>query len=166
MVDCYVGMGGNFSETLAAMRCCVAELKKEFTQFKLSRLYRTTPVSQMPQAPYLNAVCRFQTELAVELLWQKLQILEKSMGKERKPKDAPRLIDLDLLFYGSLVTATREWVIPHPRWHERLFVLAPLADVTEELPLEGGGRLCELLSRFSNPHQESVALQNEWISYA
>lgn len=163
MVDCYVGMGGNLEGTLQTMRQIVALLKakKEIENLQLSRLYRTSAVSPIPQPAYLNAVCRFQTELSVTQLWQILCSLEKNMGKQPKAKEMPRLIDLDLLFYGSLVQQTEEWIIPHPKWHERLFVLAPLADVTEKLPLQDGMGIAEVLKCFSNPHREQVKLLEE-----
>ena len=163
MVDCYVGMGGNFTDTLTVMRQVIIRLKseKEISQFQLSRLYRTTPVSSISQPLYLNAVCRFHTQLPLEKLWALLQNLEKVMGKKPKPKNVSRLIDLDLLFYGSLVVETNEWVIPHPRWHERLFVLAPLSDVTEKIPIGEGLCLKKMLERFTNPYQEKIYIYKQ-----
>ena len=164
MVDCYVGLGGNFKNTLPVIKQVVSALKseKKIEQFTLSRLYRTTPVNSAPP-DYLNAVCRFQTQLPLTQLWQLLQTLEKKMGKREKPKDFPRLIDLDLLFYGSLVLTTEELTIPHPRWHERLFVLAPLADVTDILPIEGGIAIKALLQEFPDSNKEKIFVLNESI---
>jgi len=168
MVDCYVGMGGNLAGTLLVMQQITSQLqsKKEIEHLRVSRLYRTSPVSPIPQSYYLNAVCRFQTQLSVADLFILLGMLETTMGKIPKAKEAPRLIDLDLLFYGSLVEKTAEWTLPHPKWHERLFVLAPLADVTEQLPLEGNVKIAELLQRFSNPHQEQVIVLQERLENA
>ncbi|HEY4832673.1 MAG TPA: 2-amino-4-hydroxy-6-hydroxymethyldihydropteridine diphosphokinase [Waddliaceae bacterium] len=160
MVDCFVGLGGNFADTFKVMQKVAFRLKHEdgIEEFKLSRIYRTSPVSPIQQPFYLNAVCRFQTDIQVNALGQILQALEMSMGKKPKPKNHPRLIDLDLLFYGSLISKTEEWIIPHPRWHERLFVLVPLADVTEELPIVGKVRVKELLKRFTNPYNEKIGI--------
>jgi 2-amino-4-hydroxy-6-hydroxymethyldihydropteridine diphosphokinase len=165
MIDCYVGMGGNQEGTLGALRHAVAHLKQEkgIKQLTLSRLYHTRPVSPIKQPFYLNAACRFQTSLSLSALWQLLQRLERAAGKTPKPKESPRLIDLDLLFYGSLISVTKELVIPHPRWHERLFVLAPLADVTHTLPVGGGISIKEIFKLFSNPHQERVTLLQETL---
>lgn len=165
MVDCYVGMGGNFTNTPSVMHEVVEQLKsqKELKHFTLSRFYRTTAVSPVPQPDYLNAVCRFQTDLSLSALWQRLTTLELEMGKKEKPKNQPRLIDLDLLFYGSLISMTEEVAVPHPRWHERLFVLAPLADVTDILPIEGGISIHALLKRFSNPNHEKIYLYEDCL---
>lgn len=165
MVDCYIGMGGNFTKTFLVMRQVVVSLKnnKEIKKLKTSRLYRTTPVSMLAQPPYLNAVLRFETQMPIEKLWQLLCELEKSMGKKPKPKTHPRLIDLDLLFYGSLVSKTDTLTIPHPHWHDRLFVLAPLADVTDKIPLEETVCVQELLSNFTNPHHEKIFVLKEGI---
>jgi 2-amino-4-hydroxy-6-hydroxymethyldihydropteridine diphosphokinase len=168
MVDCYVGMGGNFLSTLSAMRQAATELKatQGLKQLAFSRVYQTKPVSSLLQPPYLNAVCRFQTELSIENVWNMLTAIESRLGKKPKPKDSPRLIDLDLLFYGPLVKMTADLIIPHPRWHERLFVLAPLADVTQAIPIENIS-IEELVARFKNPHQETISLfSKQWEEHA
>jgi 2-amino-4-hydroxy-6-hydroxymethyldihydropteridine diphosphokinase len=160
MVDCYVGIGGNFAGTFAAIERVAFQLRNTEGMEKLilSPIYRTTPVSRVEQSFYLNAVCRFQTHLSVHSLWYLLQALEIRLGKKKKPKESPRLIDLDLLFYGSLVATTEEWTIPHPRWQERLFVLVPLADVTDALPIPDAPSPAELLKSFTNPYNEKVVL--------
>ena len=67
-------------------------------------------------------------------LWEVMQSFERRIGKIPKPKNAPRLIDLDLLFYGGEMIYSPTLIVPHPRWHERLFVIAPLADLVDTLP--------------------------------
>lgn len=161
MVDCYVGMGGNQAGTLQVMRQCAVCLKSWFDNVQVSSLYRTSPVSSLPQPDFLNAVCKFQTQLCVDEVWQMLSMLEKILGKLPKQKEEPRLIDLDLLFYGSLRQSNESLTLPHPKWQERLFVLKPLADVTEALPLEGEIKVAELLKLFSNPHRETVVQLKE-----
>lgn len=160
MIECYVGLGGNFQKTLWAIKHVIAHLKKNvhIKKFKVSKLYRTSAVSDIPQEDYLNAVCRFETDLTLDALWEMLCSLERALGKKDKPKNAPRLIDLDLLFYGSTVTENEKLTVPHPRWHERLFVLMPLSDVTEEVPVSGGLSVKQLLERFLNPHQEKISV--------
>ncbi len=83
-----------------------------------------------------------------------MQEIESELEKVPKSKNAPRLIDLDLLFFGDTVYDSPELILPHPKWHERLFVLVPLADVTDTLPL--GIDMGELLKKFLNPHNEQV----------
>lgn len=118
--------------------------------FRSSSLYRTTPVSPLPQPDYINAVCCFVTSLSAESLFDFLQQLEKLLGKQAKHRDAPRSIDLDLLFYGHHTYHSEHLIVPHPRWQERLFVLRPLADLTDDFDIENK------LRSFPNPNQEQV----------
>ncbi len=128
-----------------------------------SQLYSTTPVSDIPQADYINAVIRFQTQLSIEELHTRLKAIEVLFGKkERKIKNAPRFLDIDILFYGEEVIETQELSIPHPRWKERLFVVRPLRDIISHLsvPTARGvvvvdlNKLCEELQRLYNHYVE------------
>lgn len=83
-----------------------------------------------------------------------------------KPKEAPRLIDIDLLFYGDTVLYSPELVVPHPRWHERLFVLAPLSDLVDTIKLPFAISISELKSKFLNPHRESVIALDLALPYS
>lgn len=163
MVDVYIALGGNQPNTLNTMRQVIAGLKKcrGIAHFAYSRLYQTSPVSSIPQPDYLNAVCRFETQLPLEGLWDTLQNLEREVGKIPKSKESPRLIDIDLLFYGTEVGVFNDLIIPHPKWSERLFVLKPLADVTFKTPL--GIDVNEIMKRFGNPHQEQITLSSKGL---
>ncbi len=161
MIDAYIALGGNLAGTLRTMQQIVERLKgvQGIEELTSSKLYRTSPVSRIPQPDYINAVCRFQTSLGLENLWQTLQNLELEMGKKSKSKESPRLIDIDLLFYGEQSCVFNDLILPHPRWSERLFVLTPLADVTDTAPT--GLQIKEIMEGFCNPHQEKVSLMNE-----
>lgn len=161
MIDAYIALGGNLVGTLQVMQQIVTRLKGMQGIDKLisSRLYKTSPVSSIAQPDYINAVCRFQTNLTLENLWQTLQNLELEMGKKSKPKENPRLIDIDLLFYGEQVLVSHDLILPHPRWKERLFVLTPLADLTDIAPT--GGQIKEIMEGFCNPHQEKISLMKK-----
>jgi 2-amino-4-hydroxy-6-hydroxymethyldihydropteridine diphosphokinase len=100
---------------------------------KASRLYETDPLGGPPgQSPYLNSVLELRTELSpVELLSCCLKI-EQQFGRERQERWGPRTLDLDILFFGKVVSASPGLTIPHPRLHERPFVLMPLADIAPE----------------------------------
>lgn len=158
MTDCYVALGGNFPQTLSTMKLAVQQLSETegIRNLTLSPLYRTSPVSMIPQPDFLNAVCRFDCKFSFETLWKRIREIETAAGKREKLKEAPRLIDLDLLFFGEKVYYSSALVLPHPKWHERLFVLAPLADVADTLPF--GINLTELMKKFSNPHNEQVEI--------
>ncbi len=161
MVECYIGLGGNLGGTLSAMKQAIALMREEkgIRELRYSRLYVTTPVfdgEERVQPDFLNAACRFETELSVERIGGFIERITRELGQPPKPKNSPRLIDLDLLFYGSLIEQGERWIIPHPRWHERLFVIQPLSDLSHELPF--GLKVEEILLRFSNPHREKVTL--------
>ncbi len=156
MVDCYVGIGGNRVQTFSSIKRAIDMLLsvEGISNFKTSSLYQSTPVSPIAQPPYLNAVVKFSYQLTLKELWKNLQKIEQKLGKVPKPKNASRLIDLDLLFFGPTIYYSAMLVLPHPKWHERLFVLKPLSDVTKEVPL--GLDVEEMLEKFSNPHNEQV----------
>src|SRR5690606_9206171 len=96
-----------------------------------SKFYITAAVSDIPQKDFLNAVCRFLTSLGPIEIFKELEKIEILLGKIPKDKNAPRIIDLDLLFYGNKVfyDPILNLTIPHPRWKERSFVLEPLAEL-------------------------------------
>lgn len=168
MVDCFIAFGGNKDETLQKIEQSIHTLadKNGIENLQLSRLYKTTAVSDIEQPFYLNAVCRFQCSLPLLKLWETIQIIEKEMGKVPKPKNAPRLIDLDLLFYGSELVYSSNLIVPHPRWHERLFVIAPLADLLDVVALPIPIPIQPLLQSITHPHRETVTAQNYRLPYA
>ena len=94
-----------------------------------SAVYETEPVGGPPQGPYLNLVALVRTDLAPEALLRAALDAEREAGRMRTVRDAPRTLDVDILFYGDLVQRTPSLVLPHPRLHERRFVLVPLAEV-------------------------------------
>jgi len=95
----------------------------------------TAPVGGPPQGPYLNAVAELSTDLPPRALLELLLSVEKRLGRERTPgeRNAPRRIDLDLLFYGERVIDEPGLSVPHPRLHQRRFVLEPLAELAPAL---------------------------------
>ncbi|MCE5317434.1 MAG: 2-amino-4-hydroxy-6-hydroxymethyldihydropteridine diphosphokinase [Parachlamydia sp.] len=134
--DVYVGLGSNLGDpgALVAEALGLLEALPILSEFEASPFYLTSPVSDLPQPHFINAVCRFKTTLSPLKLFAELQKIERHLGQTPKPKNAPRLIDLDILFFGKERLLTSELEIPHPRWKERLFVLRPLADLTSYVP--------------------------------
>lgn len=99
-----------------------------------SSLYETTPVGGPPgQDPYLNAVVRVETTLLPRTLLERCHAIEGQLGRQREIPWGARTIDLDLLLYGAACIAEPELVVPHPRLHQRSFVLAPLCELAPEL---------------------------------
>jgi 2-amino-4-hydroxy-6-hydroxymethyldihydropteridine diphosphokinase len=139
MNEVYVGLGSNLGERKAQMEEALRQLGalSSTCDLSVSRYYLTKPMYILEQPDYLNAVCRFKTKLSPEKLIEALQKIERSLGQQAKPKNAPRLIDLDILFYADIEWHSEQLDIPHPRWCERLFVLRPLADLTDSIYLPG-----------------------------
>jgi 2-amino-4-hydroxy-6-hydroxymethyldihydropteridine diphosphokinase len=137
--EVFVGLGGNIGDSVEILRQALDLIKKhpDIRNLRVSRFFRTLPVSPIPQADYTNAVCRFETRLSPLQLLNELQAIEFKLGKIPKSKQAPRAIDCDILFYGDKAISLPELEIPHPRWRERLFVLAPLADLVDILQEPG-----------------------------
>ena len=98
---------------------------------RLSPVYETDPVGP-PQPPYLNMVAELETELSPTGLLAEMLRVEKALGRERRERWGPRTLDLDLLLYGDLVLEEAGLSVPHPRLHERAFVLVPLLDLLPE----------------------------------
>lgn len=99
----------------------------------VSPVYETDPVGPPPQGPYLNAVVRLETRVAPRALLERLLEIEASRGRTRGERDAARTLDLDLLLYGARRIDEPGLSVPHPRLHERAFVLEPLGDLAPDL---------------------------------
>lgn len=120
-----VALGANIGSPREQMDVAIA-LLREATEVKaVSSYFMTKPVGGPEQPDYLNAVCILESELPALDLLAVLQGIEKSLGRERDVRWGPRTIDLDLIQYGSLLSAAAELELPHPRAHERRFVLEP-----------------------------------------
>ena len=129
----YVGLGANLGEREAALRKALATLGQYpgTRVLRVSPLYGSAPVDA-GGPDYLNAVAEVSTTLTPEALLQALQAIEQSAGRERPYRNAPRTLDLDILWFGDQVIDTPTLTVPHPRMAERAFVLRPLADLVPE----------------------------------
>lgn len=134
---CYIGIGSNLGSRLENIRQAIAFLKMErgIKIEKCSPLYETRPCAGPPgQRDYLNLALEVSTRLAPHELLRCLKKIEKAAGrKPRKKRWAPREIDLDILLCGRRVISSKNLIIPHPRMHERRFVLKPLFDIAPRL---------------------------------
>jgi 2-amino-4-hydroxy-6-hydroxymethyldihydropteridine diphosphokinase len=131
----FVGLGSNLGEREALIRMALDDLSRlPGTQLvRASSLYDTEPVGEVEQPNFLNAVAQLECEMSArQLLWN-LLLIERRLGRVRTQKWGPRTIDLDLLFYRSETRATQFLTLPHPRLHERRFVLEPLCEIAPEL---------------------------------
>jgi 3-oxoacyl-[acyl-carrier protein] reductase len=132
----YVALGSNLGDRQATLDRAVLRLRAEpgVTVRSVSSYYETAPVGGPPgQGAYLNAVLEADTTLPPDELLRRLLAIETRLGRVRTVRDAPRTLDLDLLLYGDLVRSSPDPVLPHPRLHERRFVLTPLAEVAPDV---------------------------------
>lgn len=145
----FIGIGSNLegprAQVLAAFEALDALPQTELTA--RSPLYRSAPIGGPPQPDYVNAVARLETGLDAEALFQALRAIEAGQGRSRGAANAPRTLDLDLLLYDAVVLDTPELQVPHPRMHERRFVLAPLHDVAADAWVPGRGTVVDLLAQ-------------------
>ena len=142
-----IALGANIGNPKEQMDLAVAMLR-EATDFKsVSDYYSTNPVSDIPQPDYLNAVCIVESDLPALDLLALLHGIEKTLGRERVEKWGPRTIDLDLIQYGSLLSSADELQLPHPRAHERRFVIEPWHSIDPDAILLTHGKISEILEQ-------------------
>lgn len=140
-----IALGANIGDPKAQMDLAVAMLREATQVISVSEYFSTKPVSDLEQPDYLNAICIAESELPALDLLGVLHGIEKTLGRERLEKWGPRTIDLDLIQYGSLLSSADELTLPHPRAHERRFVLEPWVSIDPEAILLTHGKISELL---------------------
>ncbi len=129
----YLALGSNVGDRLANLKEAIAALTPQMEVKARSEVYETPPWGYEDQPKFLNQVVRAKTYLDPEPLLKHLKRLEVALGRQASFPNGPRLIDLDILFYDDLVLYSPALTIPHPRLHERAFVLLPLMDLDPEL---------------------------------
>ena len=129
----YLALGSNLGNRLANLNEAIAALPPQMEVKAKSSVYETPPWGYEDQSKFLNQVIKAKTYLEPEPLLKHLKRLEIALGRQESFPNGPRLIDMDILFYDDLVLNSSALVIPHPRLHERGFVLLPLMDISPEL---------------------------------
>ena len=147
MIAAYVGIGSNQGNARAHVLAAFDELGQlpDTHLAARSSLYRSAPVDA-PGPEYVNAVAALDTELSPAQLLDALQDLERRHARERPYPNAPRTLDLDLLTYGDTVLTSPMLTLPHPRMHQRAFVLQPLLELDPRAEVPGRGRARDLLA--------------------
>lgn len=143
----FVALGANLNDPAARVQAGARALaglpRTRLT--RCSSLYRTAPVGLADQPDFINAVCELDTQLDAPALMQALLDIERAHGRVRDVPGGPRTLDLDLLLYGALACREPGLTLPHPRLHERAFVLYPLQEIAPGLEIPGRGRIEDLL---------------------
>ena len=153
-----IALGANLGDARATLRCA-AEALARLSSTRLvavSPTYRTAPVDAAGP-DFFNAVALLSTALTPLDLLMQLQCIEDAHGRERSTRNAPRTLDLDLLLYGDETIALPTLVVPHPRMHQRAFVLHPLLDVVPDAVIPGLGRASGFLPAVSDQRIERLA---------
>jgi 2-amino-4-hydroxy-6-hydroxymethyldihydropteridine diphosphokinase len=158
MTVAYVGLGANIGDPRRQLQAALQDLKAlpGTTVTRVSSLYRSAPIGYLDQPEFLNQVVEVDTGLAAEQLLENLQNIEQKQGRERPFPNAPRTLDLDLLLYGDALIATPRLTVPHPRMHERAFVLKPLAEIAPQAAIPGRGKVRSLLAGCANQIAERI----------
>ncbi len=142
MTRAFVGLGSNLGDRAGQLRAAATALAATpgTRVVAQSRIYETAPVGGPAQGPYLNAAIALETALSAQALLARLQQIERGAGRVRTPdRNAPRTLDLDLLLFGDASVQSSELELPHPRLHERAFVLTPLAEIAASVVHPGLG---------------------------
>jgi 2-amino-4-hydroxy-6-hydroxymethyldihydropteridine diphosphokinase len=163
----FIGIGSNLGDRAANYREAIGRLAElpETRIVRQSSIYETEPVGEV-KGPFLNGVVELECELTPEVLMRRLLVIERIMGRKRvkgrkaasRGKYRPRIIDLDLLFFDKEVIDSRTLHVPHPRLHERRFVLAPMAELAPTLIHPKLNRsISELIAGLKSPHRVTLA---------
>ena len=138
-VTVYLGLGSNMGNRQANLEKALELLSQRLRVEKISTIYDTEPIGNTNQPRFLNLVCQIYTRLAPTELLALAKGIESKLGRIPGKSNAPRPIDIDILFYDDQVVETPELVIPHPKLTERAFVLVPLAEIAPDLvhPVNG-----------------------------
>ncbi|MGH2443370.1 MAG: 2-amino-4-hydroxy-6-hydroxymethyldihydropteridine diphosphokinase [Chloroflexota bacterium] len=133
MTSIYLSMGSNLGDRENNLRSALRDLAPGIGISGVSSVYETAPVGVTDQPPFLNVAVSAKTGLEPQPLLKALQVIEQEVGRRPTYRWGPRIVDIDILLYGDLVLETPDLVIPHPRMHQRAFVLVPLAEIAPDL---------------------------------
>lgn len=160
-VQVFVALGANLGDPVATVNAAIVQLAAlpGTRLIAASSLYRTAPVGLKHQPDFINAVAHLAVNVAVSpapTFLQQLFDIEGRFGRERSVPNAPRTLDLDLLLFGEMISADPLLSLPHPRLHQRAFVLAPLAELAPDLTVPGCGIVRDLLAQCTDQRVEKL----------
>ncbi len=163
MSDVYIALGSNLGDRVSHLREAADQLgalpRTEIAA--RSAVYETEPIGPVEQGPFLNAAVKLTSELEPLALLHHLQVIEREAGRLREGRWGPRTLDLDLLLYDDRIVSTNELILPHPRLHERRFVLQPLCDIAPNVIHPSLDEpMCTLLDR--SPPMKMQVEEMQW----
>jgi 2-amino-4-hydroxy-6-hydroxymethyldihydropteridine diphosphokinase len=155
----FVALGSNMESPREQVLTAFRELNElaDTRVVARSSLYRTAPVGYLDQPDFINAVAKIETSLSPLDLLNALLKIERAHGRSRDFKNAPRTLDLDLLLYGDCAMAEPGLTLPHPRMHERAFVLVPLNDIAPQMLIPGRGTVAQLLATLPDAGLQKIS---------
>lgn len=167
MHNAFIGMGANLGDAPRSLAQALARLAQlpHTRSIAVSSLYRSAPVDA-DGPDYFNAVVHIETALSASEMLRALQAIENAQGRQRPYRNAPRTLDLDVLAFDSLCCATPELILPHPRAHERAFVLRPWLELAPDFVLPNRGALAAFLPLVADQLIECMAPAHEWAEQA
>lgn len=142
-----IALGSNLGNPKENLDLALGLLREATEVKEVSSYYVTKPVGYEDQPDFVNAVCIIETELPAMELLKMLHGIEKAMGRKRTIKWGPRTLDLDIIQYGEMLSSAEELTLPHPRAHERKFVLEPWHEIEPDAILLTHGKIADLLSK-------------------
>jgi 2-amino-4-hydroxy-6-hydroxymethyldihydropteridine diphosphokinase len=148
-----IALGANIDNPQENIDLAITLLREATDIHAVSSMFRTAPVGGPEQPDYINAIALAESELPAKDFLQMLHGIEKALGRERTIRWGPRTIDLDLIQYGSILSSSEELLLPHPRAHERRFVLEPWLEIDPDAHLLTHGRVEHLLSALLESEQ-------------
>jgi 2-amino-4-hydroxy-6-hydroxymethyldihydropteridine diphosphokinase len=150
----YLSLGSNLGDPVANLNAAIAGLRALGDVVAVSSFYETEPVELTAQPWFSNCAIKLDTEKMPKQLMSGILDLEKEMGRRRQQNKGPRIIDIDILLFGSSIIETKGLTIPHPAMHQRRFVLEPLAEIAPEIRHPGFKRTVRELRDALPPGQQ------------
>jgi len=132
MPEVYLGLGSNIGDSELHITQALRLISEICEVKKKSQLYLTEPIGNRDQNWFLNCVVEIETELDPKHLLAAIKSIERTLGRVETFKKGPRIIDIDILFFGDQIVQTKNLIIPHPLLQERLFVLQPMMDLNAD----------------------------------
>lgn len=158
MHSIFIGLGSNLEDPQKKIKDAIQLINKidDVTINLTSSLYETPPVGFLDQPNFINAVVQISSTINYNELLIKLFDIERIFGRIRKEKNGPRTLDLDILLFDDLILESESLIIPHPRMHERLFVLIPLLEISPAIIIPKYGSASSLVSKLKMQNIKKV----------